>query len=90
MNIDSLSEFIEVAKNSKTVIADFESRLSMLHAMMEIRKEEKAPILNHWIGAAERKLDILKPLYHASLQAQALPLETLIDIHTKLKAIHNG
>jgi len=90
MIIDSLDDFIKIAKNSTIVIADFESQLGRLHAMIEIRKEEKAPFLNHWIAAAESKLAILKPLYEASLQAQALPIETLVDIHNQLKAIQNG
>lgn len=90
MNIDSLSEFIEIAKNSKIVIADFETHLGRLHAMMEIRKEEKAPFLNHWIATTEVRLEILRPLYDASVKARALPIETLIDIHNQLKAIQNG
>ena len=90
MNIDRLSDFIEIAKNSNVVIADFESQLGRLHAMLEIRKEEKAAVLNHWIAATERKIEILRPLYDASVLAQSLPLEKLIDIHTQLKAINNG
>ena len=90
MNIDRLSDFIDIAKNSKLVIADFETHVGRLCAMIEIRKEEKAPILNHWIAATERKIAIMRPLYEASLQARALPIETLVDIHNQLKAIQNG
>lgn len=90
MNIDSLSDFIETVKKSPLVIADFESRYGRLQAMLELRKEDKSPILNHWIAAAEIKLELLRPLYDAALQARALPLETLTDIHTKLKALNDG
>lgn len=90
MNIERLSEFIEIAKNSKLVIADYESRSSRLSAMQIMLKEgEKTPLLKVWIRAAEVRLMIIRPLYEASLTAQALPIETLVDIHTQLKAINN-
>lgn len=89
MRMDALDEFLVISKNSAIVIADYESRLGHLDAMYILKKVDASPIINHWIAAAQRRLSVLKPLYDASKLARELPHETLLSIHTQLRALNN-
>lgn len=87
MNIGELDEFIELARNSKLITADYESRLGRLQAMLIIQKSDSSALLSYWIAKAEERLRVTKELYDAAKQARVLPIETLIAIHTQLKAL---
>jgi len=90
MIFNSLEEFIVLAKSGPRVIDDYEYTSSRLSAMLMVKNDDSSQLLNHWIAAVSTKLALMKPLYEAALSTKTLPLDELIEIHTKLKALTDG
>jgi len=81
-----MDEFIAFADNSHIVIADYESRLSRLQAMIAIRDQEgSCPLLNKWIADAHKRLEVMDTLYSYALVARKMPMDELRTIWAQIK-----
>ena len=84
--MNNLDEFISFAENSHIVVADYESRLARLQAMIIIRQQEgTCHLLDKWIADAHRRLEVMRTLYNYALVARKLPLDELRIIWTQIK-----
>lgn len=82
-----LDDFISFADNSKVVVADYEALESRVEAMMEIREQEKSPLLDKWIADASRQLEVSRTLYEYALVAKKLPMEELRTVWLQLQEL---
>lgn len=83
-------DFLVFAKSAHIVIADYESRLGRLQAMVEIFKTEPDPLLRKWIAVANERLTALKPLYDAAQATSTLPVAEIEIIHLKIRELEDG
>lgn len=86
----NIDEFIAFAKNSRIVIADYESRLARLEAMLEIQKTDDCPILRKWIVDAQQRLEAISTLYHFAKRTEVIPTDQLVVIWEQLKELKHG
>lgn len=88
--MSKFDDFLNFVRNGPILRADYEARQARLHAMLELRKTERCPLLDKWIANAESKLEALQPAYEAALHMQHLPIDKLTEIHNKLKELENA
>lgn len=88
--MNTLDDFIAFASNSRIVVADYESRLARLEAMVELQKTDDCPILRKWIADAHRRLEALGHLYHFAKKAETLPVDQLTIVWEQLKELKYG
>jgi hypothetical protein len=86
--MQNLDEFISFAGNSRIVVADYESRLGRLQAMITLRNYEgSCPLLDKWIADAHRHLEVMRTLYQYALTAQNLPMQELVATWNAIKEL---
>jgi hypothetical protein len=88
--MNTLDDFIKFAENSHILVADYDSRMARLQAMIVIQREEDTPILRKWIADAHRRLEAMRTLYEYAKAARKIPIEELTSTYHALIALKDS